>query len=246
MIKVTFALRVHCRLRYVPRLGGGLYSDDLMTLACLLVLLLFCVLLAVGRGAGVGRHYADLTPANQVAALRWEAVLGAVTPWLCTLPKFAVVMTLRRILDFGRRTTLLFWGLALSSQATVVVLTLWTFLQCAPVAYQWDRTVVGPDGTGWCASYRVTFVMTYIVFAYSTALDVFFALYPVPYVMRLKMPLRTRLAVSLSLSLGLVGFAVSIYKFSVLPAFTELVATDPTCEFAAPPPLCVFEMTGTY
>lgn len=198
-----------------------------MTLACLLVIFIFCVLLSVGHGFGVGKHFATLSATNKIEALKWGAVLNAITPWMCTLPKFAIVMTLQRILDFSRRTAILFWGLALTSQATVVVLSMWTVLQCAPVAYQWDKTIDG----GWCASSQVYLNMVYFVFAYSTALDAFFALYPVPHVMRLKMPLKTRIGVSLSLSLGLVGFAISMYKFSIFPAFGAVAAADPSCKW---------------
>lgn len=197
-----------------------------MTLACLLVIFMFCVLLSVGHGFGVGKHFATIPAEHKVEALRWGAILNAVTPWMCTLPKFAIVMTLNRILDFNKRTAILFWGLALTSQATVVVLTFWTFLQCAPIAYQWDRTIDG----GSCANPQVYLHLIYFVFAYSTALDVFFALYPVPHVMRLNMPLKTRIGVSLSLSLGLVGFAISIYKFTIFPELGALVATDPSCK----------------
>lgn len=206
-------------------MGGGLYSDDFMTLACLLVIFLFCVLLSVAHEFGVGRHFATIPAEHKVDALRWVAILNAVTPWMCTLPKFAIVMTLKRILDFKRWTAILFWGLALSSQATVVVLTFWTFLQCSPIAYQWDRTLDG----GSCASPQINLNLIYFVFAYSTALDVFFALYPVPHVMRLNMPLKTRIGVSLSLSLGLVGFAISVYKFTIFPKFAPVVAADPSC-----------------
>lgn len=205
-----------------------------MTLACLLVIMIFCILLAVGHGYGVGRHFATLSATNQVESLRWGAILNAITPWMCTLPKFAIIMTLKRILDYNKRTAILFWGLALTSQATVVVLTLYMFLQCTPVAYQWDRSIAG----GSCASATTYLTLIYLVFVYSTVLDVFFALYPVPYVMRLNLPLKTRIGLSLSLSLGMVGFAISIYKFSIFPEFGALMATDPSCEQpqSNPPP----------
>lgn len=191
--------------------------------------MIFCILLSIGHGYGVGQHYATLSAVNKVESLRWGAILNSITPWMCTLPKFAIVMTLSRILDFSKRTAILFWGLALTSQGTVVILTLWTFLQCTPVPYQWDTSITG----GSCVNPNIYLNLAYFTFAYSTALDVFFALYPVPHVMRLKMPLRTRIGVSLSLSLGLVGFAISIYKFTIFPEFGAVVATDPSCEWAA-------------
>lgn len=202
-----------------------------MTLACVGVLGLFTILLTVAVPYGVGRHYASLSPADQVASLKWNAVLNAATPWMCTLPKFAIIMTLKRILDYGPRTANLFWGLALASQATVVAMFFIGIFQCTPVAYQWDRTL--PGGT--CISPEVYVDLAYLVYAFSTALDVFFAVYPVPFVMRLNMPLKTRLSVAISLSISLVGFIISIYKFSMFPILGPLTATDPSCQYRPPP-----------
>ncbi|KAJ0109056.1 hypothetical protein J7T55_002248 [Diaporthe amygdali] len=176
---VVFSLRVYCRLRYTPRLGGGLYVDDFITGGCLLMLLVFCILLSVAVQYGVGKHYVTLSDRRKVEAVMWNAILSGITPWMCTLPKFAIVTTLKRILNYGTKTTVLLWGLALTSQATVVALTAWGFAQCRPTAYQWDRSIEG-----------------------GTSLDVFFALYPVPFVMRLSMPLKTRIGVAASLSLS--------------------------------------------
>lgn len=223
---VTFGLRVYCRLRYSPRQGGGLFIDDFITLACLAVLLLFCILLSIATQYGIGQHYATLSASNQVQALKWNAVLSAITPWICTLPKFAIITTLTRILNYGTRTTVLFWGLAVTSQATVLGLMIWGLVQCTPTAFQWDKSIAG----GRCADPEIYVRYAYVTYIYSTVLDVFFALYPVPFVMRLNMPLTARLGVAVSLSLSWVGFAISIYKFSIMPHLSVLLITDPSCK----------------
>lgn len=61
-------------------------------------------------------------------------------------------------------------------------------------------------------------------------LDVFFALYPVPFLMRLNMPLKTRIGVAVSLSISWVGFAISVYKFSIFGKLGALMSTDPSCK----------------
>ncbi|CAN8101953.1 unnamed protein product [Discula destructiva] len=222
----AFSLRIFCRIWYSTRHGGGLYIDDFITLASLLVLLLFCVLLSVARQFGVGKHYDTLSAADKINSLEWNAILSAVTPWICTLPKFAIIATLQRILNYGKRTTWAFWILALSSQATVVGLMIWGLVQCTPVNFQWDRSIEG----GSCADPMIYVRYAYFVYIYSTVLDVFFALYPVPAIMRLNMPLSARLGVAIPLSLSWVGFAISVYKFSIFPRLGELLVTDPSCE----------------
>lgn len=190
------------------------------------MLFLFCVLISAALPSGIGRHFDTLSPADQVRSLRWNAVLNAVTPWICTLPKFAIITTLRRILNYGTKTTLVFWGLALSSQATVVAMMAWGLAQCRPVAYQWDQSIEG----GVCADPHIYVDLAYVTYVYSTVLDVFFALYPVPFVMRLNMPLKVRVGVALSLSISWLGFAISVYKFSIFPKLGALLATDPSCK----------------
>lgn len=70
----------------------------------------------------------------------------------------------------------------------------------------------------------------YVTYMYSTVLDVFFALYPVPFVMRLNMPLGVRLGVAVSLSLSMGGFAISVYKFTLFPGLAAILPTDPSCK----------------
>lgn len=224
---VTFALRAYCRLQYTPRQGGGLYIDDFITLACLIVLFLFCILVTVAHEYGSGKHYVTLSAADQVQAIKWNAVLLAVTPWICTLPKFAIITTLSRILNYGTKTKVAFWGLALSSQATVLALMILGLAQCNPTAYQWDKSIQG----GWCVDPNIYIDFAYVVYIYSTVLDVFFALYPVPFVMRLNMPISVRLGVAVSLSLSWGGFAISVYKFTIFPHLAALLPTDPSCKF---------------
>lgn len=200
--------------------------DDFITLFCLLVLFVFCVLISAALPFGVGKHFVTLSAADKVNALKWNTILNSITPWICTLPKFAIVMTLKRILNYGTKTSIMFWGLALTSQATVLAMTIWGLLQCRPVSYQWDRSTEG----GTCANPTIYVNLAYVTYIYSTILDVFFALYPVPFVMRLNMPLKLRVGVAISLSISWLGFAISVYKFSIFPKLGTLLAADPSCQ----------------
>lgn len=203
-----------------------MYQDDFITLVALSVLLLFCILLTVSRPFGVGKHYQTLSASNKIESLRWAVILTGITPWICTLPKFAIISTIQRILNFGTRTICLFWSLAVASQLTVMGLTIWGLAQCTPIAFQWDRTIEG----GTCADPIIYLRYAWAVYIYSTILDIFFALYPVPFIMRLRMPLASRLSVAIPLSLSWVGFAISVFKFSILGRLGAIFVTDPSCK----------------
>lgn len=105
-------------------------------------------------------------------------------------------------------------------------LMIWGLVQCSPTPFQWDKSIEG----GWCADPHIYVRFGWVTYVYSTVLDVFFALYPVPFVMRLNMPLAARLGVAFSLSLSLGGFAISVYKFTIFPQLGSLIATDPSCK----------------
>lgn len=68
----------------------------------------------------------------------------------------------------------------------------------------------------------------YFTSAYAAFLDIFFALYPVPIIMRLQMPLKTRVAVAIALGLSALACIVSVYKLAMFGALFDLVAADPT------------------
>jgi hypothetical protein len=144
-------------------------------------------------------------------ALKWNVIISSVLIWTFSLPKFAIIAILRRILDYGLKTTILFWGLALSSQACILATSIWWYKQCDPVEFGWDRTIPG----GKCASTKVMSDLGYFTSAYSAFLDVFFALYPIPFNMRLNMPLKNRILVSIALGLSILAFVLTIYKLTI-------------------------------
>lgn len=202
--------------------------DDYITVGCLVVMLVTCVLVSIGSHYGLGRHMAQIIaeePQNLENALKYNVVISAVLIWSFSLPKFAIIAILKRILNYGTKTTILFWGLALSSQACIFATSVWWFEQCHPVERGWNLTVPGS-----CASVSVLADLGYFTSAYSAFLDAFFALYPIPFIMRLNMPLKTRVTVSIALSLSIIACIISIYKLAIFGSVFVILATDPTCE----------------
>ncbi|RDW63712.1 hypothetical protein BP6252_11257 [Coleophoma cylindrospora] len=179
--------------------------------------------MTIGSQYGLGRHIASLDSESIVQALKWNAISSSLLVWAFSLPKFAIMALLRRLVNHGRMTTILFWGLALSSQACVLANSLWWFIHCTPIEHGWNLSVAGI-----CAPIEILTYLGYFTSAYSAFLDIFFALYPIPLVLRLDMPLRSRIAVSISLSLSSLACIVSIYKLVIFGQVFKVLAEDPT------------------
>ncbi|KAL8382626.1 hypothetical protein RB595_006418 [Gaeumannomyces hyphopodioides] len=222
---VVVSLRMYTRARILKQMhGGGLYMDDYITAFCLFIFAISCVLVTVAHSYGLGRRVDDIHPAENVKlALKWNVISSSVLIWTFSLPKFAVIATLQRILDFGIKTRVVFWSLAITSQGCIMSVSVFWFTQCRPIARQWDPSV---DGV--CSGTKTFSDLGYFVSAYSAFLDIFFGLYPIPFIMRLSMPLKSRITVSTSLGLGVVACIVSIYKLMIFGDIFEIVAKDPT------------------
>ncbi|KAG5912884.1 hypothetical protein E4U53_005109, partial [Claviceps sorghi] len=177
----------------------------------------------IGCSYGLGQHAATLDPAQFVRANRWNVIISSVLIWSFSLPKFAMVAILKRILNYGIVTSVAFWSLALSSQACILATSVWWWAQCQPVERGWDRAV---EGT--CAPISVLANLGYFTSAYSAFLDIFFAVYPIYFVMRLNMALRARIAVSIALGLSALACIVSVYKLAIFEDIFEILAVDPT------------------
>ena len=221
---VFVALRVGSRMLGK---GGGVGMDDYITVFCVVVMFVTCILITIGTQYGLGRRMEAIDPPLIPRALKWNVIISSVLIWTFSLPKFAIIAILKRILDYGLKTTIVFWGLALSSQACILATSVWWYKQCDPVEFGWNRTIPG----GKCASTKVMSDLGYFTSAYSAFLDVFFALYPIPFIMRLNMPLKNRILVSIALGLSILAFILSLYKLTIFGEIFVVLAENPTCEF---------------
>lgn len=226
-LAVFVALRVGTRM---SSKGGGLGMDDYITVFCVVVMLVTCILITIGTQYGLGRRMEAIDPPLIPRALKWNVIISSVLIWTFSLPKFAIIAILKRILNYGLKTTILFWGLAFSSQACILATSVWWYNQCDPVEFGWNRTILG----GKCASTKVMSDLGYFTSAYSAFLDVFFAVYPIPFIMRLNMPLKNRILVSIALGLTILAFILTIYKLTIFGEIFVVLAENPTCELFTP------------
>ncbi|KAI2472855.1 hypothetical protein F4781DRAFT_382135 [Annulohypoxylon bovei var. microspora] len=221
---VIVILRVICRLRFARLQRIGLGLDDYITLFCMVLSLVVTILITIATGYGLGRHAYDLDDESRTIALKYNVIINAVLIWQFSLPKFAIIAILKRILNYGTRTAVLFWTLGITSQACFFAVSVWWFKQCDPVEFVWDKSIKG----GTCADISIMINLAYFTSAYSAFLDIFFAFYPLPFIMRLNMPLRSRLGVASALSLSSLAFVASVIKLSALGEAFAISAEDPT------------------
>ncbi|XDG05863.1 hypothetical protein ABKA04_005478 [Annulohypoxylon sp. FPYF3050] len=224
---VIVILRIICRLRYARLQRIGLGLDDYITIFCLILSLVVTILVTVATNHGLGKHAYDLDGDEKRVALEYNVIINAVLIWQFSLPKFAIIAILKRILNYGTRTAVLFWTLGITSQACIFAVSVWWFKQCDPVEFGWDKRIEG----GHCADVNIMINLAYFTSAYSAFLDIFFAFYPIPFIMRLNMPLRSRIGVASALSLSSLAFVASVVKLSALGEAFSISAKDPTCEF---------------
>lgn len=219
-------LRIYCRTAFgANRLG----LDDAITVLCLALALAACIVMTLSSTHGLGGHAGTLSRDELDTALWWNGATGSVLVWVFTVPKFAIIAILQRILQYGRRTSAVFWVLCLTCQAGIIAASVvwqWWYHGCRPVGRGPDDVAVPST----CAEpSRVLTELGYVVSVYSALLDILFAFYPVPFIMRLNMSWKSRVAVSVAMGLTSLGFAVSVYKLIIFGEIFQILATDPIC-----------------
>ncbi|KAK9775489.1 putative Integral membrane protein [Seiridium cardinale] len=228
-ITVIISLRIYCRLHYSAEgLIRGLGVDDIITVLCWALFLATCIIVSVGASRGMGKHVDVLLAQRQLTeALKWSVITSSVSLWVFSLPKCALVALLKRILNYGAKTTTLFWGLVLTSQACVLATSISCYLRCSPIESGWNHAIKST-----CVDANIMLVLGYFTSSYSALLDIFFALYPIPLIMRLNMRLRDRVTISILLGLNALACVVSVYKIIMYNDILSMTAQDPSFAIA--------------
>lgn len=105
----------------------------------------YIALTAVAISYGGGKHSISLEPYEISQAILF--VLIAFIPGLLsfTIPKFAVVILLSKILNPGPMHRTIMWIVSIAYGLLVVVTLIINFAQCSPAATQWGKA----QGTCW-------------------------------------------------------------------------------------------------
>ncbi|TEA13687.1 hypothetical protein C8034_v004463 [Colletotrichum sidae] len=213
-ISTVFVLaRLFVRLKVL----GQAHADDYLT-----VLSLFLSYVTVGLEvwavrSGNGRH-ADTLSESQKSAAILSTISGFAPNVLAyTVPKFACVALLVKILNPSRAHRVILWSLAAGCLVLVLLCIIILFAQCSPSNAQWDFGVVDKR----CWSPWVLIYVAIVTGAYSAALDLYLAVYPATVLMKLQMNIRKKIALSVALGIGSISCFISIYKSTRLPSLAS-------------------------
>lgn len=113
-----------------------------------------------------------------------------------TIPKFAVVILLAKLLNPSRKHVMFMWVVSTLYLLMAAAMLAINFGQCTPAAAQWG----GAEGTCWDRKITVDFAIA--LGACSVAFDFYLAVYPTVVLWKLQMNWKKKLALSSSLGFG--------------------------------------------
>uniref|UniRef100_L2FVC7 Integral membrane protein n=1 Tax=Colletotrichum fructicola (strain Nara gc5) TaxID=1213859 RepID=L2FVC7_COLFN len=182
------------------------HLDDHLTVLSLLLSYVTVGLEIWAVQSGNGRHVGTLSTEQQSAAVL-STISGFPPNVLAyTVPKFAVVALLVRILHPGRVHRIVLWSLATICLVLVMLCIIILFAQCTPSRAQWDFTITDKS----CWSPWVLIDVAILTGAYSAALGLYLAVYPATVLMRLQMNIKKKVILSVALGIGSMWFLLYI------------------------------------
>ncbi|MCJ1475444.1 hypothetical protein MMC13_004106 [Lambiella insularis] len=158
--------------------------------------------------AGTGRHIICLTPQQASDVVKWSTLAQIVEVIGIAFVKISVCFFILRVLDrASQRLTQFLKTLILFIVACHVAPLLLFVLQCRPLQAVWNPTVKGQ-----CYSEHLTYTAAYVAIGKSFVALTFCAVIPIFVIFRLQMSLRTKVAISALMGLGVLTAACAIAK----------------------------------
>ncbi|KAJ5898350.1 hypothetical protein N7504_008638 [Penicillium tannophilum] len=208
MVVLGFLAILSTILRVISRRMRGIklgWDDNLMMIAtCFVIASTVMVIMTVTKG-GVGRH------AKYVAASDQEFVLKVIVP--CQILYgigLAIVKTSIMILYYKLFGTKKSMRIAIYSTGAIV--WAWAFsilieslLLCQPVAFNWDQTIPG----GKCGDRNAAFVVAGVL---NMVTDFMVMSLPIPYILKLQLPIGRKVGLLVTFLLGLFVSAISMVR----------------------------------
>lgn len=158
--------------------------------------LLYVALAGVAISYGAGRHVATLPSEDASKAIYYTLISFVPGVSSFTIPKFAVVILLAKILDPTRWHKMIMWIVSILYLLLAVGMLVINFAQCTPAAAQWG----GAPGYCWDRKITVDYAMTLGVC--SALFDFYLATYPTVVLYKLMLNWKKKLALSSSLGFG--------------------------------------------
>ncbi|KAK1995420.1 hypothetical protein LX36DRAFT_725354 [Colletotrichum falcatum] len=176
---------------------------------------------------GHGRHVAHLTDEQVEETFRWTVMAFAFGIIALALPKVAIAALINRLLKPNRLQRFLIWAMVVLCVVGLLGNVVGLFAQCpqeAVVQITFTKTAcLGPQRA---VAYSIS------TSAISAATNGYLALYVASAVRRLKVTRRKRLALAISLVLGVLALFTALFKCTRLK---PLGSPDFTCKYPCEP-----------
>ena len=166
--------------------------------------------------SGLGTH----TSCISTDAKKYVLELGAIGEGFSIIgigvTKISMCLTLLRIVELARRRTAQFlWCLLIFIVITHFGLGMMYFLNCRPLTAVWNRS-----GASRLPTHAIN-LASYVIFAMDAVTDLICAMIPILLVQRLQMDMRTKLALSGLMSLGVLTAGCAVAKLLALRRVTD-------------------------
>lgn len=163
-----------------------------------MALTVFAALVPVQTHYGGGQHIQFVTNPSDI--VQWgRAFFVAEIMYLLTIwaVKTSIAALLLR-LGLSRKFNLALYGVIGVSSILTLFFILWLTLQCKPIAYQFDKSIVG----GTCVSLNTYVISVYVLSAINAVTDLVTGVIPVIVVYNLHLERRKKIMTSFTLAVG--------------------------------------------
>ncbi|PLB40402.1 uncharacterized protein BDW47DRAFT_123424 [Aspergillus candidus] len=209
--------RLYIRLHVLRNPG----PDDWIIMLSIVMGWMYCALTTKAVELGYGRHTASIPIEEAQTALKWNEaafVFGIVS---FVLPKLAVAALLDRLLLPRTLNRCIIWGLVGGLAAVGIVNIFLYVTMCDPIQALWKFTMVA---TGEATCRDIWILINYATFtsALSVFVDCYLAVFPSFVLFSLKMSLRKKIGLSVTMGLGFCAAGVVVVKCIQLKSLANL------------------------
>ncbi|KAJ5711332.1 hypothetical protein N7488_005488 [Penicillium malachiteum] len=191
--------------RKMRKVGLGL-DDYLMVLAtCMVVVSTTVVIMTVTKG-GVGLHALDPVAWVDIEfVLKMIIVCQALYGVGLALVKTSMMILYYKLFGTKKSMRLAIYTTGAIVWAWALSIVLESFLLCHPIRYNWDPTIPG----GGCGNRNAAFVVAGVL---NMLTDFMVMSLPIPYIIKLQLPIGRKVGLIIAFSLGLFVIAVSMVR----------------------------------
>ncbi|KAK4173346.1 hypothetical protein QBC36DRAFT_245642 [Triangularia setosa] len=195
---------------------GRIYLDDYIALFSIILCVIYVGLAGAAIAHGGGRHLDTLSQEDVKKALYYTVISFVPGVSSFTIPKFAVVVLLRKILNPGPAHRMVMWVVSTIYGLLAIGMLVINFAQCTPARAQWL------EAKGKCWNRQITVDYAMALGIYSVLFDFYLAIYPTVVLFQLQLNWRKKLALSSSLGFGYCAGVITCYKCYTLSGLLEV------------------------